>query len=217
MRDAGILMRACSFAHGAHELADSNSSSPQYSNYSSPQQNLSQDSNFDAQGALQPRFLEQVCVCVYVCVCVRACACARPPSSVCPCTILSSLPAGVCATCRASLDSCQNARAHSNCNRARSRIRMVVCCKAVAGGAGWLEALTVEVAAVFMNRIPVCRRAWATNPTRSLVLALSETRHRACMGSTAGVDFPLEAIQVTAFSQGQGRAASLSSHLAHFA
>eukprot|EP00802_Teleaulax_amphioxeia_P002449 Tamp_02451.p1 GENE.Tamp_02451~~Tamp_02451.p1 ORF type:complete len:610 (-),score=131.87 Tamp_02451:2458-4287(-) len=49
----------CSFAHGAHELADSNSSSPQYSNYSSPQQNLSQDSNFDAQGALQPRFLEQ--------------------------------------------------------------------------------------------------------------------------------------------------------------
>jgi hypothetical protein len=48
------MMRACSFAHGAHELADSNSSSPQYSNYSSPQQNLSQDSNFDAQGALQP-------------------------------------------------------------------------------------------------------------------------------------------------------------------
>ena len=157
------------------------------------------------------------CVCVCMCVCVRVCVCARPPSSVCPCTILSSLPAGVCATCRASLDSCQNARAHSNCNRARSRIRMVVCCKAVAGGAGWLEALTVEVAAVFMNRIPVCRRAWATNPTRSLVLALLETRHRACMGSTAGVDFPLEAIQVTAFSQGQGRAASLSSHLAHFA
>jgi hypothetical protein len=82
MRDAGILMRACSFAHGAHELADSNSSSPQYSNYSSPQQNLSQDSNFDAQGALQPRFLEQVCVCVYVCVCACVCVCTPTKLSV---------------------------------------------------------------------------------------------------------------------------------------
>jgi hypothetical protein len=59
MRDAGMLMLACSFAHGAHELVDSHSSSPQYSNYSSPQQNISQDNNVDAHGAFQPRFFEQ--------------------------------------------------------------------------------------------------------------------------------------------------------------